>query len=77
MLKFKKKMLKKKLENRQILEGDYPPRLQHWGGGHVPRVPPRGAAYACDEAKAEAGVKVADGGEKTKTQRKLYSCVSA
>ena len=24
---------------------DYPPRLQDWGGGHVPGVPPRGAAY--------------------------------
>ena len=37
-------MLKKTKKSPNI-GGDYPPLLQDWGGGHVPPVPPRGAAY--------------------------------
>ena len=38
------------------------------------RVADSACERACDEAKTKAGVKMADGGEKTKTQRRLHPC---
>ena len=42
---FFSKNVENKTKKSPIIGGDYPPRLQDWGG-HVPRIPPRGAAYA-------------------------------